>query len=159
METDVKIVTEEHEFKLRACGIVCKDNKFLLVRIKNNNFYCLPGGHVELGEDTEHAVIREMKEETGYNLKINKLLAITENFYNKSNKRWHEIAYYYLMEPLDNIQTENKTIIENDKGELKKLEFIWWDTNEELPLEIKPVFIKEKLKNRDFELENIIVKE
>ena len=158
MGIDVKIVTEDREFKFRACGIICQDDKFLLVRIKDNNFYCLPGGHVELGENTEHAVLREMKEETGYNLNIKKLLAVTENFYTGTDKKiWHELAYYYLMEPLEPINTTNRTIIENDKGELKSLEFFWWDTNEELKLDIKPSFIKDKLKNRDYSLENNII--
>lgn len=159
MGADVKIVTEDFEFKFRACGIVYQDDKFLLVRIKDNPSYCLPGGHVELGEDTEHAVIREMKEETGYDFKINKLLAINENFYANKQKKWHEIAYYYLMEPLEPIETANKTIIENDKGELKKLEFYWWNPKEKAPLEIKPAFIAEKLKSKQFNLENVIVHE
>lgn len=158
MGLDVKIITEDREFKFRACGIIYQNGKYLLVKIKDNPFYAIPGGHVELGENTEHAVLREMKEETGYDLNIKQLLAVTENFYIGTNKKkWHEIAYYYLMEPVEPIAMENKVIIENDKGELKKLAFYWWNPDEEPNIEMKPPFMKEKLKKKDFSTENIII--
>lgn len=41
------------------------DGKLLLVKsYKWSNKWCLPGGHIELGESIKDATIREMKEET-----------------------------------------------------------------------------------------------
>ena len=67
---DVKINCEEGKFKFRVCGILKVNDKYLTVKIADNDFYCLPGGHVELGEDTDHAILREMKEELGYEVEL-----------------------------------------------------------------------------------------
>ena len=65
---DIKINTETEKFKFRVCGILKHNNKYLGVKIQNNTFYCLPGGHAEIGEDTDVAALREMKEELGFEL-------------------------------------------------------------------------------------------
>ena len=72
MKKDISIENEEYRFKYRVSGILIKDNKLLVVKINNNKFYCLPGGHVELMENTKDAVIREFKEETGIDTSIEK---------------------------------------------------------------------------------------
>ncbi len=49
-----------------------KSQKVLLIQRKNPPFqdqWALPGGFVENDEELEHAAIRELKEETGLNLK------------------------------------------------------------------------------------------
>ena len=97
---DVKINSEEGKFKFRVCGILKVNDKYLTVKIQGNDFYCLPGGHVELGEDTDNAVLREMKEELGYGVKIVKLVSIIQNFFKtKDDKVFHELGYYYIVEP------------------------------------------------------------
>lgn len=63
---DIKVNSIEGRFKFRVCGILEHNGKYLIVKINHNKFYCLPGGHIELGEDTETAVKREMKEELGW---------------------------------------------------------------------------------------------
>ena len=47
----------------RARGMIVDDNKILLVRHKNSNFYALPWWKVEENESVEDAVTRELFEE------------------------------------------------------------------------------------------------
>ena len=50
-----------------VCGILFKDNKFLLVRRAYEPYkgrWCLPGGNIEEYELAQSAVAREVKEET-----------------------------------------------------------------------------------------------
>ncbi len=52
-----------------------KQGKILLVKSpKWFDKYTIPGGHVELGESLETALIREMKEEVGLDISVIKLL-------------------------------------------------------------------------------------
>ena len=46
------------------------DNKVLLIFHKKHNMWLQIGGHVELNEDPEEAVLREAKEESGLDIKI-----------------------------------------------------------------------------------------
>lgn len=58
-------------------GIVKKDNRVLIVKRKQPEgglLWQFPGGKIEAGETDEQAVIREVKEETGAEVKIMKYL-------------------------------------------------------------------------------------
>jgi len=54
----------------RACAIIFRDQKLLVIhRHKpDQDYYILPGGGVEFEESFEEACIREVKEETGFDV-------------------------------------------------------------------------------------------
>ena len=159
-DMDVKIKTENEKFKFRVCGVIVKDNKLLAVNICDNGFFCCPGGHVHLGEDTETAIAREIVEETGVDCKREKLLAVIENFFGGKGKVFHEIGFYYLLSPKDlSFETKDFNILENDEGELKNLEFKWIDIDRLDEIDFRPVVIKEKLMKHNFDFEHIIAKD
>lgn len=63
--------------KMGARGIIEHDGKFLLVRnIVSPDFWCLPGGGVESGEDILSAITREIVEETGIVPVVGRLLYV-----------------------------------------------------------------------------------
>ncbi|MCQ2381956.1 MAG: NUDIX domain-containing protein [Clostridia bacterium] len=62
---DLKIKNEREEFHCRSCGVIKQNNKFLIMRVNRSEYYHIPGGHIELGETSKDAVIREIKEEVG----------------------------------------------------------------------------------------------
>lgn len=155
-DNDIKVNNSFGNFKFRVNGILIHDEKILLVRIHKNDFYCLPGGHVKLGEDTESAIIREFKEETGYNIKINKLIYMTENFFIRNNgKKIQELGVYYLLD-LENEKdidyNEYKTMDENIELQLK-----WFSMEEFINIEFKPKELKEKIVNRNTDCEHLII--
>ena len=54
----------------KSCGaIVIKDNKVLIIKQKRG-FYGFPKGHMEAGETEQETAIREVKEETNIDIKI-----------------------------------------------------------------------------------------
>ena len=67
---DIKIKDENGKFRLRVSGMIIKNNKLLVHETQKFKGYCLPGGHVEVGESTKQAILREMKEELKINVKI-----------------------------------------------------------------------------------------
>lgn len=67
-EVDAKDYNENDPVNKRvsARGIVIKDGKLLLINVKKYGYYKFPGGGVNKDEDIQHALIREVREETGY---------------------------------------------------------------------------------------------
>lgn len=60
-----------------VAGVVFNElGQVLLVKRQDNGLWGLPSGHVEPGETVEEAVIRELQEETGLKITVQKLIAI-----------------------------------------------------------------------------------
>ncbi len=62
-----------------------RNNKIGLLYSKNGDFYEIPGGGVEKGESNQQAATREAKEETGCDVKIEKLIGKTIEVRKKKN--------------------------------------------------------------------------
>jgi 8-oxo-dGTP diphosphatase len=63
--------------KLVGSGLIKKDGKYLLINAKRGAAKTLwnnPGGHMDDGETIEETARREIKEETGYDIEIKKLI-------------------------------------------------------------------------------------
>ncbi|MFH1254050.1 MAG: NUDIX domain-containing protein [bacterium] len=68
-------------YRISAAGIVLHDNKILLVRYKSQDESSIlvgPGGGVELEEDMQQALVREVLEETGLEVKPGKMLFVED---------------------------------------------------------------------------------
>jgi 8-oxo-dGTP diphosphatase len=86
------------QWRPSAYGIVIKDDKVLLSR-QFGDSYDLPGGGVDLGEELEAAVIREVKEETGIDVTNPINLGAENSFFHSAHgnkKSYHAILLYYI---------------------------------------------------------------
>ena len=80
-----------------ALALVHRDDEFLLIRKENSpekEFWALPGGVVELGEKTEMAIKREVCEELGMSIKVERLLNVFDDIHRSSDG---EILYHYVL--------------------------------------------------------------
>jgi 8-oxo-dGTP diphosphatase len=98
-------------------GVIFKNEAVLLIKRSIppfKNHWTLPGGHVMYGETVEQAVLREIKEETGLSIKIEKLVGIYSD--PKRDPRGHLITIAYLLKPI-------KGRIKPDKREANDIRF------------------------------------
>ena len=120
------------------------------MRVNKTPYYHIPGGHIEIGEDSKQAVIREIKEEIGCDVKEAKLFSIEENFWTRNNKKCHGIEFYYIIKPKQQLQMQDCEKIENDKGEEKLLHFKWVTLEELKEIDLRPSNIKDMLINEEY---------
>lgn len=154
---DIKIKDEKIDFKFRVAGCLLVDDYILTVQICNNGFYCLPGGHLHLGEDSPSAIKREFLEETKLNCTVKDMFAIIENFFkNKDNHIVHEICLFYLLQ-CNNLKIKDFNLVENDDNVMKNLEFKWFKLSELDKVDFRPSALKEKLMKNDFSFSHIIL--
>src|SRR5699024_700349 len=62
--------------KMAVRGAVFKDNKILIVRERIDDRWSLPQGFCEVGVSSSEKVIKEIQEESGHDVKAQKLLAV-----------------------------------------------------------------------------------
>lgn len=147
---DLKIKTEKEEFHGRTCGIIKQEDKFLIMRVNKTDYYHIPGGHIEIGEDSKEAVTREIKEEIECDVKDARLFAIQENFWERRGKNCHGIEFYYIITLNSPLPMKNYERIENDKGEDKLLEFKWVTSDELKDIDLRPNNIRDMLINEKY---------
>ena len=59
-----------------TCGILSQSGKILLQKRADKGTWGLPGGAIELGESALEALVREFYEETGIDVRVEKLLNV-----------------------------------------------------------------------------------
>jgi len=95
--TMITFKSEGIHFTNRVGGILIQDEHVLCQATSDENFFFLPGGRAELGESASASLLREMQEELGVLMNIERLLYVVENFFTEPNDSWHELGLYFLM--------------------------------------------------------------
>ena len=98
--------------------------------------FTIPGGHVELGESLEEAVVREAKEETDLDVFDPQFLTYQQFIFEDSfYKERHFIFFDFLC------RTEDDQVSLNDEAE----EYLWVEPEEAFSFEVSP-FLKKALR-------------
>ncbi len=129
-------------FTYRVGGIIIQDEHILFQTAFNEEFYFLPGGRAELGESAPASLAREMEEELGVIMNIERLLYIVENFYTEPQDTWHELGLYFLMTaPADSYLNQSLEPIRREDEAGNHLRFDWLPIAqiETLPI-LPPIF-------------------
>lgn len=119
----MKQVTSSHIIVKR------KDGKILLTRREDVPFWVIPGGHCQPGENPIDTAVRECREETGYLVRVENL-----------------IAQYTEKNALKNLYSGSllKKINHHDRSEVNKMS---WFSPSQLP---RPLSLYEHTKIKDF---------
>ena len=124
--TMITFKSEGIHFTNRVGGILIQDEHVLCQAASDENFFFLPGGRAELGESASASLLREMQEELGVLMKIERLLYVVENFFTDPNNIWHELGLYFLMTaPVDSYLNQSLETIERVDEVGNHLRFDW----------------------------------
>ncbi len=148
---DIGFIEESKWFRVRACAVIVRDNKILMCKNDVDNYYYSVGGGVKHGEKIEDAVIREVFEETGKTLEIDRLLFVHQNFfrhnftgYDRGELSCHELAFYFLMK-----ENNEDLISVGQTLEGKNETTVWIDIDEFKNTETHINWLPEMLQNKE----------
>lgn len=87
--------------KIAVNGVVLNDKgEVLLAKRTDNGLWCIPGGHMDLGENLAQACVREFLEETGLKVEVVKLVGIYSDAQNSlhiaQGPEWHTVRVSFL---------------------------------------------------------------
>ncbi len=126
---DLTIVMDSNNMlNIRVAGIIIKDNRVLMVKNLRSDYIYSLGGRLKFGEDARSGVEREVFEETGVKLKVDRLGFIHEDFFvgstpSKMNNTVHEITFYFYMKVPEDFEIETDVPTADDNRET----LVWLD--------------------------------
>lgn len=143
---DIKFEVNNYRFNVRSsCIIKDKNHKQVILTnmraVKSHEVFILPGGRLEIMENSGEAITRELEEELGITLNFIKMISIEEIIEKETNFQMIEFVYYAEIDTFDKIKNK-------DDG---------WDNfkiisiNEIDNYDIRPKAIKELIKIENYE--------
>ncbi|MCE0724878.1 MULTISPECIES: NUDIX hydrolase [Legionella] len=108
--------------KVDVRAFILKDNKILLVKERSDELWTLPGGWAETNESASESVIREAKEETGFDVSVLRLLALWDKHKHEHPLQWpHTYKCFFHCEIMSGTAKENLEISDIQFFELAHL--------------------------------------
>ena len=84
---DLSLDVGDYKLNIRAAGVIIHNNKILIHKNVNEDHCCIPGGRIEIGENSKETIKREIKEEMGKEVEVKRYLATIENFFEFRGKK------------------------------------------------------------------------
>lgn len=99
---EVNLPIDKFTFRPSAYGFIIRGDQLLVMRNKSNGKLWFPGGGIEIPESLEKGLKREIKEETGLEIEVGKLVLTKENFfyYQPLDEAYHAFLFFYICRPL-----------------------------------------------------------
>ena len=158
MNQDLCVKIDKGILNIRVGAIIMKDDKFLMVENDRDDFLYSVGGRIKFGETAEEAVIREVFEETGVKMEIERLGFVHENFFpwnpevEKGNIAY-EISFFFYMKVPDDFKPVCNSFTENGNKE----HLVWIKADH--PKKYYPDFFKTELANPSKEVKHYVTKD
>ena len=131
MGQDICVPVGDGFVNIRVGAIIEKNGRLLMVGNDRVDYFYSVGGRIRIGESAEDAVRREVYEETGRALEIDRLGFIHEDFFlgdspANQGKLIHEIGFYFYMKTPADFELDMESLRREGRGE--RLEWVSPDT-------------------------------
>ncbi len=133
MNKDMTVPCEDGIINIRVGAIIIRNGKILMVGNDRVDYLYSVGGRIKFGETSEEAVVREVFEETGVKMKVDRLGFIHENYFygdaaSNLGKLVYEISYFYYMKVPEDFEPVCMSMTEDDHEEFLR----WIDVNDSI---------------------------
>lgn len=144
--SDCTVKIDDGYLNIRVGAIILKGDHFLMAGSEKVDYLYSVGGRIRFGETAEQAVVREVYEETGIIMEVDRLGFILENYFicdigDKIGQEIYELAFFFYMKVPDDFELASMEF-----ADMLGKEFLTW-----VPLdsgkEYYPKFLGEELKN------------
>ena len=147
MNKDMCVSCDDGILNIRVGAIIMKDGKILMVGNERANYLYSVGGRIKFGETAEEAIVREVFEETGVKMEIDRLGFVHENYFygdapSNLGKLIYEISFYFYMK----VHSDFAPISESFTEDNSKEHLTWVSLDEDIKM--YPEFFRTELKNQ-----------
>lgn len=145
---------------LRVGAIIMKNGRFLMARNDRDAYLYSVGGRIRFGETAGEAVVREVEEETGRRLAVDRLGFVHENFFQgdvpgvNQGKLIYEVSFYFYMKAPEDFEPVGES--RTDEGRVR--EWMEWVAPSD-PRAIYPAFFREELRHPARTVKHIVTDE
>ena len=151
MDLDFKL--KDFSFNSRVSAIIYNNDKtkVLLFKVEDGReYYLLPGGRININEDSKTAIKREIKEELDFDLDF-ELCSIQENFIKKDNN--DIMQYCFCYKAIYNGNTDKETIkCLDSNGQI----FEWVNIDELDYIKLLPMSCIDLIKTNDTLIKHVV---
>ncbi|MGE0279498.1 MAG: NUDIX hydrolase [Rhizobiaceae bacterium] len=149
---------EGRRFTCRVAGVALDAGFVLLHSDVIDDFWTLPGGRAEMGEDSQATLAREMSEELAVDAKIGRLLFLVENFFDYAGFACHELLFIYEMHLPDHFPRNRGEVVHRLNEGAGMLDFRWVATDPDSLAKVRllPSFLRRQLGSLPNDVEHLI---
>ena len=146
MKKDMCVACDDGILNIRVGAIIMQDRKILMVGNEKADYLYSVGGRIQFGETAEEAIVREVLEETGVKMEVDRLGFVHENYFygdasSKQGKLVYEISlFFYMKVPRDFAPVSVSFTEDNSK------EYLRWVSLDE-NRKVYPEFFRTELRN------------
>ncbi len=146
MKKDMCVACDDGILNIRVGAIIMQDRKILMVGNERADYLYSVGGRIKFGETAEEAIVREVLEETGVKMEVDRLGFVHENYFygdapSKQGKLVYEISLFFYMKVPSDFAPVSVSFTEDNSKEY--LRWVSLDENGKM----YPGFFRTELRN------------
>lgn len=158
MHTDMCVPCDDGYINIRVGAIIQKNGKILMAGNDRVEYLYSVGGRIQFGETAEEAIIREVEEEIGVKMEVERLGFVHENYFigdspAKMGKCIYEISLYFYMKVPQDFTPVSMSFTEDQYKEFLK----WVSPEDDVPM--YPAFFKTELSHPSASVKYILTDE
>lgn len=125
MSQDMTVPCGSGIINIRVGAIILKNGRFLMVGNSRSDYLYSVGGRLKFGETAEEAVRREVFEETGIRMEVERLGFVHENYFYADSpahlgKPVYEISFFFYMKVPEDFEPVCASFTEDNSREFLK---------------------------------------